>query len=834
MVQERLNAVDTKGKFFIGRTYDLRAKKLLDEPTLYDPDDLTTHGVVVGMTGSGKTGLCVDILEEAALNNIPALLIDPKGDIANLLLHFPELRPQDFEPWVDADQARREGKTVAQVSADVADLWRGGLAKWGIESERIAAVQDAVDYAVYTPGSDAGLPISIMASLRAPDMAWDEHRELLREKISSTATALLGLVGVEADPVRSREHILLSNLFEHAWQAGDDLDLTELIRQIQNPPFKKLGAFELDQFYPDDDRFELAMALNNLLAAPSFQAWIEGATLDIQSLLWAPDGRPRHSVFYLAHLPDSERMFFVTLLLTAVEAWLRTQPGSPSLRALIYFDEVFGYLPPVANPPSKGPLLRLLKQARAFGMGLLLATQNPVDLDYKALSNAGTWMIGKLQTEQDKARLLEGLEGVDAGESGFNRAAADKAISALGKRVFLLHNVHERAPQIFHTRWAMAYLKGPITRMQLRGLNQFVGAEADGEPVAAREAAPDVSVAAEEPRLAEGTTTRSRPPSSVEEVFLPNNLTVAEALRAKGRTAPGAKQLGIVYRPALLAQADVRYLNRKINIDHEETIAALAGETERGGMIRWENVLSEPVDLDTLDRAPTPEARFAALEAPFTEKKSMKSLEKDFQDYIYHSASLRLASNAALKVVAEPGTTEEAFRALCDEAAKEAREAEEDKLRKKYEKKIKRLEDKLAKEERELAEDQAELSGRKMEEMATHAENVLGLFTGSRSSRRVTSSLTKRRMTSKAKADVEESLDEIERFKAELAEIEDELADELDEIRERWNDATEEIEETTITPKKKDIRLAMFAVAWFPYWQLQEGEETFELPGFAA
>ena len=320
----------------------------------------------------------------------------------------------------------------------------------------------------------------------------------------------------------------------------------------------------------------------------------------------------------------------------------------------------------------------------------------------------------------------------------------------------------------------------------------------------------------------------------MEEVFLPNNLTVAEALSTEGRTAPDAKRVGILYRPALLAQADVRYLNRKINIDHEETVAALAGETERGGMVRWEDVLSEPVDLDTLNRAPAPEARFAALEAPLTEKKSMKSLEKDFQDYIYHSASLRLASNATLKIVAEPGTTEEAFRALCDEAAREAREAEEDKLREKYEKKIKRLEDKLAKEERELAEDQAELSARKMEEMATHAENVFGLFTGSRSSRRVTSSLTKRRMTSKAKADVEESLDEIERFKAELADIEEELAGELDEIRERWEDAVEEIEETVITPKKQDIRMALFAVAWFPYWQLQEGEEIFELPGYAA
>jgi len=458
--------VEFNGKFYIGRAYDLKTQAL-EEPILYDPDDLTTHGVVVGMTGSGKTGLCIDILEEAALRGIPALLVDPKGDLTNLLLHFPNLAPEDFLPWVDADQARREGKSVEQLATEVAGLWSKGLGKWDITSERIDRVRRAVDYAIYTPGSDAGFPVSILASLEAPSIPWDENRELLREKISGTVTAVLGLVGIEADPVRSREHILLANIFEEAWQAGRDLNMLELIRQVQNPPFEKLGALEVEQFYPSDDRFELSMALNNLLAAPAFEIWTEGAALDIHAMLWTPEGKPRQSVFYLAHLPDNERMFFVTLLLTAVEAWMRTQPGSPSLRALLYFDEVYGFLPPVANPPSKPPLLRLLKQARAFGLGLLLTTQNPVDLDYKALSNAGTWFIGKLQTEQDKARLLDGLEGVDVKEGEFDRTQIDKLISALGKRVFLLHNVHERDPQIFHTRWAMAYSLALLQRSPL-------------------------------------------------------------------------------------------------------------------------------------------------------------------------------------------------------------------------------------------------------------------------------------------------------------------------------------------------------------------------------
>lgn len=829
--------MDYEGKFYIGRTYDLKKKKTLKELTLYDPDDLTTHGVVVGMTGSGKTGLCIDILEEAALAGIPALMVDPKGDIANLLLHFPSLSAQDFRPWVDADQARREGKTVDQMAADVAELWRSGLEKWDMSAGRIEKVRQAVEYAVYTPGSDAGLPVSILTSLKAPSISWDENRELLREKISSTATALLGLVGIEADPVRSREHILLSNLFERAWQEGVDLDLTELIRQIQNPPFGKLGAFDLDQFYPQEERFELAMALNNLLAAPSFQAWVEGTALDVDALLWTSDGRPRQSVFYLAHLPDAERMFFVTLLLTAVESWMYRQPGSDTLRALLYFDEVFGFLPPVAVPPSKPPFLRLLKQARAFGLGLLLTTQNPADLDYKGLSNAGTWFVGRLQTERDKLRLLDGLEGVESAEGGFKRSEVDKTISALGKRVFLLHNVHERGPQIFHTRWAMAYLKGPITRAQLGDLNALVGAGVHEDRRVAPVEAPRSKEAPVEPGVVVSdalSVTSPTVPSGVDEIFLPNNLTVAQALKEAGREAPSAKRQGLVYRPALLAQAQVRYLDRKRGIDHEETMTALSVDVDPRGIVRWEEFLAAVVDPASLDRGPAPESRFADLDAPLSDAKVLKALEKDFIDYVYHNAGLALLSNPTLKLIADPGVTTADFRKQCAEAAAEARDAEAEILRDKYEKKIELIERRLAREERELAEDQVEHQSRKMEELATHAENILGVFGGSRSRRRVSSSLSKRRMTSKAKAEVEESLEVIEDFKQELTELEGELTEEINELNNRWGEVAAEIEETVITPYKKNIHMDLFGVAWFPYWRLELKGEHLEVVGYSA
>ncbi|KAA0269744.1 MAG: ATP-binding protein, partial [Chloroflexi bacterium] len=466
--------------FYLGRLFDPKAAKLTNKDLNYDSADLTTHAVVTGMTGSGKTGLCIALLEEAALNGVPAVIIDPKGDLTNLLLHFPELLPEDFQPWIDPEVVRRANMTPEKAAEEAADAWQKGLKEWGMKQDRIMDLKNSVKFSIFTPGSNSGIPVSVLSSLDAPDLDWEENREVLRERITSTVTALLGLVGLnDLDPIRSREHILLSNIFEEHWSQGRGLELDELILQTQNPPFDKLGAFPVDTFFPPKDRTELAMTLNNILAAPAFEAWREGQSLDVQSLLFTEDGQPRHSIFYLAHLSDGERMFFTTLLLSAVETWMRTQKGSTSLRALLYMDEIYGYLPPTANPPSKQPLLRMLKQARAFGLGILLATQNPVDLDYKALSNTGTWFIGKLQTERDKNRLLDGLESL---AGGISRAQMDKLISSLGKRVFVMNNVHNKEPLLFQTRWVMNFLAGPMTRDQIPALNELAGAGEESAP----------------------------------------------------------------------------------------------------------------------------------------------------------------------------------------------------------------------------------------------------------------------------------------------------------------------------------------------------------------
>src|SRR5215217_6977312 len=474
------------GVFYLGRP------KTKDDLLLYDSKDLVTHAVCVGMTGSGKTGLCINLLEEAAIDGIPAIIIDPKGDLCNLLLTFPNLAPEDFAPWVE------EGVDAAQQ----AQLWKDGLAKWGEDGERIKRLRDAADYRIYTPGSNAGLPVSILKSFVAPAETIRQDNEALSERINTTVTSLLALIGIHADPVRSREHILLSNILNHEWSAGKDLDIAGLIQKVQTPPVTKVGVMELDSYFPADARFDLAMSLNHLLASPSFASWMEGESLDVAKFLHTETGKPRLSIFSIAHLSDAERMFFVALLLNQVLGWMRTQSGTTSLRAILYMDEIFGYFPPVANPPSKLPLLTLLKQGRAFGLGVVLATQNPVDLDYKGLANTGTWFIGRLQTERDKARVLDGLEGSGA---GFDRAEADRVLSALKKRVFLMHNVHDSGPTVFETRWTLSYLRGPLSRDQIRTLTPA----ARGDAAAAAASRLDHRM----PGSAAGVTVPARPPA---------------------------------------------------------------------------------------------------------------------------------------------------------------------------------------------------------------------------------------------------------------------------------------------------------------------------------
>jgi hypothetical protein len=611
---------------------------------------------------------------------------------------------------------------------------------------------------------------------------------------------------------------------------------------------------------------ELAMVLNNILASPTFETWREGQPLDIASMLYTEDGRPRHSIFYLAHLSDAERMFFVTLLLSAVETWMRMQKGATSLRALLYMDEIFGYLPPQRNPSSKQPLLRMLKQARAFGLGLLLATQNPVDVDYKALSNAGTWFIGKLQTEQDKNRLLDGLESA---VSGVSRGMFDKLISTLGKRVFVLHNIHSKQPELFQTRWTMNFLAGPLTRTQIPELNKlanadvalqtqpkpasathtFSSSESDSPPSSfnalfansgqQQAASGQSSVANRQPstvnRKSEIGASQTKPslPTGIREYFLPQNYSLPEAYRAAQKTMPGEAMIeSVVYRPTLVASAQVRVVDRKLGVESEIVRAALVASLEKRGSVRWDDFVYSGHALEKVDTTPVPSARFGTIDSPLNDTKLMTALQKDFADWVLRNSSVKARANTTLKVFAGPDVSQAEFMRACADAARNARDTEFNKLAAKLDRQIATLEDKLSREERELRQDEAELAQRKMEAMGTHAENVLGLFVGSRSTRKLSSSLTKHRQTEQAKADVDESIEAIAQFKRQLADLDKERLRLAEEINAKWGNVVNESTEITVNPKKTDVFVNLFGVAWMPYYSVQAGGAVIELPAF--
>jgi outer membrane murein-binding lipoprotein Lpp len=826
--------IEKLGAFYLGQEYDIKSAKRLENLIMYDARDLTTHAVCVGMTGSGKTGLCIDLLEEAALDGVPSIMIDPKGDITNLMLTFPDLLPSDFQPWVNVDDARRKGMSVDDYAVYIADSWKKGLADWGQGPERIRALKESVDLNIYTPGSDAGRQVSILASLKAPRINWDDNSELLPEQIQGTVSALLGLVKVDADPLRSREHILLSNIFEHFWSQGQDLDLAKLILSVQNPPVQRLGVLDIDSFFPQKDRFGLAMALNNIIAAPGFAAWVQGEPLDIGSLLFTQEGKPRHTIFYISHLSDAERMFFVTLLLQELVTWVRQQSGTTSLRALLYFDELFGFFPPVANPPSKTPLLTLLKQARAFGLGVVLTTQNPVDVDYKGLSNAGTWFIGKLQTDQDKARVIDGLQSASATAGGaVDRGELERSITSLSSRNFLLHNVHQDRDLIFQTRWAMSYLRGPLTRPQVRELMLTRKGVAPSATLPSGNAAAEQAAPAATPHQLTNTADtagyhRTPPglPPDLTQVFLPARVSPSSAVarleKAEGRRV-SVTESRLVYEAQLLAQGRVRFTDRTRRVDESRQLGHLVGGNAVGAIVRWQEATPVVFDSRDLQNQPEENALFGAVPAQLNSGAEIRAAGKDWSDYLYREEVLSLRHLPALNLYAEPGESERDFVARAHQVAREKRDAEVEKMRLKYQTKLDRLEDKLSKEQADLAGDRAQYEARKREELLSAGESVvgmLGIFGRRRSSSVVSKAATKRRLTTKAATDIRQSEAEIKRLEQEIEEMRQEMQTEAEDIGRRWTSVAEKTETYDIRPSRGNVEVELVALAWAPYWEI--------------
>jgi hypothetical protein len=798
------------GVFYLGRVYDLSANKAKDDLLLYDSRDLTTHGVCVGMTGSGKTGLCISIIEEAAIDGVPSILIDPKGDLANLMLTFPTLKGENFLPWINLDDARQKGLSAEDYANKQAETWKSGLASWGEDGERIQRLKDAAEVLIYTPGSNSGMPVSILKSFAKPESAIMDDSELLRERISTTVSSLLGLVGIEADPIQSREHILLSTIIDMSWRAGRDLDLAALIQQVQTPPVTKIGVLDLESFYSSRDRFALVLALNNLLASPGFNAWLQGVPLDIGQILYTPSGKPRIAIFSIAHLSDPERMFFVSLLMNQILGWMRGQSGTTSLRALVYMDEIFGFLPPTANPPSKMPMLTLLKQARAFGVGMLLATQNPVDLDYKALSNAGTWFIGRLQTERDKARLLDGLDSAAAGGGKFDRKQVEGILSSLGSRVFLMNNTHEDAPEIFQTRWALSYLRGPLTRDQIKTLMDPIKAAAPA-PSGSSPSSPPVSLSASVSQAAAGQPPALAP--DISQFFIP----------VRGGPPSGSK---LIYTPGIVGAAKVNFLDSKSKIDTVKNVVYAVPVTDGAIPVVWENASEVDVPANDLEKTPAKDAIFAALPSAASISKNYSGWEKDFDTWLYGSQHIDLLQSPSLKQVSNPGEDERDFRIRLQQFAREQRDEMVEDLRKKYAPKIATLKERLRKAEQAVEKQTEQAKKAKINTAISIGSTILGAFTGRKVISQASTAMRGVTRAMDESKDVSRAGETVEAIQKQLADLQTEFDSETAASSEKIDPLSETLETLTIKPKKADISIQLVSLVWTPYWQDAQGEQT--------
>jgi hypothetical protein len=800
------------GFFYLGRRHDLASGRTLDEPVLYESRDLVTHGVCIGMTGSGKTGLCLGLIEEAAIDGIPVIAIDPKGDIGNLLLTFPGLSAGEFRPWVNQDDARRAGVTVEAFAAQQAETWTNGLTAWGQDAARIERLRKAAEFTIFTPGSRSGRPVSILSSLAAPAEADRRDAELLTERAAGTATGILVLAGVEAPP-RSREHTLLASLLTHAWQDGVDVDLASLIRSVQAPPFEKIGVVDVESFYSKKDRFELAMRLNGMLAAPGFETWLEGEPLDPQALLYTATGQPRVSIFSIAHLGDAERMFFVSLLMNQMVSWMRRQSGTASLRAIFYMDEILGYFPPVASPPSKAPLLTMLKQGRAFGLGVLLATQNPVDLDYKALGNIGTWFLGRLQTERDKARLLDGLEGL---AGGLDRAELDRVLSALKKRIFLMHNVHASAPVVFETRWTLSYLRGPLSREDIKALTPGTPAStalaapaAPAAPAATTRASdrPQPTVAPRSDPPERGSLSSDRPvvPPGVQEFFLP--------------PAAGTPGGPAHYRPAIIGAARVNFSDKALRIGTSADLLYVAPVSDDAIELDWADATRADVKPADLRREPAAGATFAPLPAVAAQARKYAAWEKSFARWLTQNERVELLRETTLGLTSNAGESERDFRVRLQHEMRSARDEAVEAIRKKYASKQAVLRERLRRTETAVQKEEQQVADQKLQTAVSFGATVLGSLFGRKAittgtlGRATTAARGVGRMM-KESSDVKRAAESVESVKAAVAALEQEIAEDVAAAGARFEEPR--LETIAVAPKRGQVEVQFVALGWVP------------------
>ena len=809
------NNYEKLGAFYLGKKYDISNKKTSnDELILYDSKDLVTHAVCVGMTGSGKTGLGIVVLEEAIIDGIPAIIIDPKGDMGNLLLTFPDLTGENFEPWVNPVDASDKGSTKEYAKQE-ADKWKKGLTDWNQDGARIKRLRESADFAIYTPGSNSGIPVSILKSFEVPAKEILQDSEAIREKISSTVTSLLSLVGIDANPIESREHILISSIMEYSWKAGKNLDIPSIIQLIQSPPINKIGVLDTESFFPSKERFSLITSLNNLLASSGFSAWMDGYPLDIQNLLYDTKGKSKVSIFSISHLNDKERMFFVSLLLNQLVGWIRSQSGTTSLRAILYMDEIFGYFPPVANPPSKTPLLTLLKQARAFGLGIILATQNPVDLDYKGLSNTGTWFIGRLQTEKDKERVLDGLEGASQtlGKS-FERKEIDKILSSLDKRIFVMSNAHEDGLEIFQTRMAMSYLRGPLVRDQIKILMDPLRKKVKSETISATPTSDKTNLQektnakllkSDIPDNTDSNSSGQRPTitPNISQYFIPVKNTVTNTEN-------------IVYHPYILGGATLTFSDKQAELDLVKDVIFITPVTDNVVPVDWQNAQEIDLKFSEISKDPAKENSHF-MQPPSVVNKTEKYVDwkRDFLAWLSQNNKLTLYKDPLTQSLSRPGESEKDFRLRIGQKVRENRDESAEKLRKKFAPKLAAIQEKINRAKQKMNLENDQVKQQNVQTAISIGTSLLGAFMG----RRRTSSLARgigRSM--KERKDVQYAKESLESLNQQLLNVQSEFDSEVASLNTKLNQ--QDVLETVIfKPNKNDISVKLLSLVWYPSGQ---------------
>ena len=782
--------------FYLGREVDTETGATSILPFLYKNKHLTTHAAILGMTGSGKTGLGVCLLEEAAMDRLPAIVIDPKGDMGNLLLSFPDLQPDDFLPWIDDTKAEQQEISREDLAQRTAETWEKGIGSWDQDKERIRKMRSGAEFTVYTPGSESGRPVSVLDSLDAPEQEVLADNDTAASLVNATVSSVLGLIGMKADPLKSREHILLSSIVLHHWSEGTDLSIEELISSVVNPPFDSVGVFPLESFFPQPKRMELALQLNNILASPAFSGWTKGEPLRVESLLYTSAGKPRISIFSIAHLSEPERMFFVTMLLGRLVNWMRRQEGSSGLRCILYMDEIFGYFPPLGNPPSKKPMLMLLKQARAFGVGVVLATQNPVDLDYKGLSNIGTWFIGRLQTRQDQDRVLHGI----ADSAGSKKKSSMRELLAnMRGRTFLMHSAHVDEPVLFETRWVMSYLKGPISLAEVAHLPGMELQEKEAQQNTPSQPAFSTS----------GNDLQNKTPllpNSIDQSFVFLPLAIED----------------VIFSPWLAGEAKVRFFNQSRGIDQLQDVRVrIPLNPSVSADFSWDNSTLNSVQIEQLSQKPPSTGKFRALPAWFLKMKNLKSAEKKFSDYLYHTKELPLLRVLSLKLESVPGEEKGQFHQRVVDCLREKKEEAVGKLEERYRRKQKVLERRLEKAYDRIEKEKGDVKARGIDAALSFGLAVFGAVFGRKALSVSTASKSAQGMRSagkvmKEKEDVRRASEEAGRVEEEVSMLAQELQDKIAAVADKYDPDQYPLESFSITPRRTDIFDVKVSLQWEP------------------